>query len=274
MWPGYGSTGSTSPRYRGAPRASSSVDRPEAVAQVVALDDPASTGRRASGGRPAATSPGRSRAADLRPSRPRSRRRARVRSGSRGCRASTTAAPRPSRRRRRTRRPCRRRRCPWPRGAPRTRRVGEGMAAGALVGREVGVEVEVDRARDVAGVVGGATGAGLAEVPAARRRCAAVGRRAARRGLRGRSSGGGHRARVAPRAVCYASPPRLRPPRPPPATGPRGPSLRRSSVVERAAVNRLVVGSSPTAGATFLIRKPYFVWVFTTRDDPATADCA
>src|SRR4051812_10528930 len=30
----------------------------------------------------------------------------------------------------------------------------------------------------------------------------------------------------------------------------RDPSLRRSSVVERAAVNRLVVGSNPTAGAT------------------------
>src|SRR6187399_698557 len=31
----------------------------------------------------------------------------------------------------------------------------------------------------------------------------------------------------------------------------RSAPLRRSSVVERAAVNRLVVGSSPTAGATF-----------------------
>ena len=38
--------------------------------------------------------------------------------------------------------------------------------------------------------------------------------------------------------------------RPATAPGPApGPSLRRSSVVERAAVNRLVVGSNPTAGA-------------------------
>ncbi len=35
-------------------------------------------------------------------------------------------------------------------------------------------------------------------------------------------------------------------------------SLRRSSVVERAAVNRLVVGSSPTAGANFLHEWPHF----------------
>src|SRR5439155_3079268 len=39
-----------------------------------------------------------------------------------------------------------------------------------------------------------------------------------------------------------------------PQTATGGPSLRRSSVVERAAVNRLVVGSSPTAGATHLLR--------------------
>ena len=53
------------------------------------------------------------------------------------------------------------------------------------------------------------------------------------------------------------------------------PSLRRSSVVERAAVNRLVVGSNPTAGATFLIGWPYFRLLRATLDDPVdrVRDC-
>ena len=53
------------------------------------------------------------------------------------------------------------------------------------------------------------------------------------------------------------------------------PPLRRSSVVERAAVNRLVVGSSPTAGATFVNEWPYFGLLRTTLDDPVRGfrDC-
>ena len=45
-------------------------------------------------------------------------------------------------------------------------------------------------------------------------------------------------------------------------------SLRRSSVVERAAVNRLVVGSSPTAGANCPEWMPYFAPFW-----PTLADC-
>jgi hypothetical protein len=56
-----------------------------------------------------------------------------------------------------------------------------------------------------------------------------------------------------PAALCY---PLARREAPRPTLGPDpGPSLRRSSVVERAAVNRLVVGSSPTAGATFTLSR-------------------
>ena len=72
--------------------------------------------------------------------------------------------------------------------------------------------------------------------------------------------GVGHAPRIPVRALaeadpiegpCYPVARRDAPRRAPVSTGRgRRPSLRRSSVVERAAVNRLVVGSSPTAGAT------------------------
>ena len=143
--------------------------------------------------------------------------------------------------------------------AANARGSGRGWRPGRRAGgREIVVEVEEDRAREVTRVVGRATGAGLAEVPAARRRSGGRGRSScaaqvlgARSGARcvgtGESSSARERSVAGPcypvaRRDALGARPRDRP-RP-------VPSLRRSSVVERAAVNRLVVGSSPTAGAT------------------------
>ncbi len=127
-------------------------------------------------------------------------------------------------------------------------RAGEWMAAGALRRREDRVVVDEDRAGDVAGLVLGRAAIRLSEVPAnvgdPDRIVAVV---EARQELGGGDQG--HRVRM---LSCRAAPRRR--PRPPDG----GPSLRRSSVVERAAVNRLVVGSSPTAGAKIPVGSTLF----------------
>ncbi len=130
----------------------------------------------------------------------------------------------------------------------------------ALGGRQVGVEVEEDGAGDVARLVADPAGTRRAHDPADVDD-AELGRiEAPVQVLRGDDRRIGHvrSSMTGPlRPPCYPVARRL--PRRPRRSRyglarTRRPSLRRSSVVERAAVNRLVVGSSPTAGAILLLR--------------------
>ncbi len=146
------------------------------------------------------------------------------------------------------------------------RGVGEGMTPRAGRRGEHGVEVDEDGAGEVRLGVGDPARGGRRERPThvgdSQARVVEEGCQVGRRDqAHGPSiaSGAGPGAVAGEEAVrrraaapsCYSSarrglgrPARLAPPR-------RAPTFRRSSVVERATVNRLVVGSNPTAGATF-----------------------
>ena len=125
---------------------------------------------------------------------------------------------------------------------------GERMPARSRRRREVGVEVDEHRAGQVPlGVVAPALRP-VVQPPAD------VGDsqvRVAEAVLQGLGGDQGHGRRIRRPEPCYPLP-RRRDGAPTRAlAGPVGPSLRRSSVVERVTVNHLVVGSNPTAGASF-----------------------
>ena len=211
------------------------VDRPRpAVGQREPARAPA-WGRPPSGGRRS-------------PSTPRSRRRARGLGDGRGRRASTTGARRSSRRRRRRPRSpsCRRTRA-RPSGAANAAGEGRGWRPGPARRGEVGVEVHEHRSGDVPGLVVAASLGAVGEPPADVGDPQIGVADARHQGLGGEQ---GHRCRGYATS-CY--PLRRRRDGAPWTRADEAPaaSLRRSSVVERATVNHLVVGSNPTAGASF-----------------------